>query len=722
MAVTITGRPYGGLSKNINPVYNGLGFIVDSDKKYNTNMKYICEIFIGDAASSTKIGELRHNPDISNTNKGVFDVGRIVEDYITYELTYDLTGMKEVSNAYKRYFCRFGEEFSRTLKVTSVISGGIGLTKIYVSGVNNCSVGDKVFIQGCNISSYNDYFTVSQRDASSITINTPYVSGVVPSSMYLVQGIAANLNIYTGSDGQNYYKFNSTNNTISIGDTFYAKANSIASTLAFLNGSEWSIINKTQFNTTTWTYYTNIPYQVSILGSVVSIIPKGNYVIYNQVSTVNDNSIAFNGVLQYDEFNYWKPEPYKFRRTDTSGRMLTKRPRKAIKLCSSEYFTLSSFAEYAATALRNNMPTQFAGYIAESYNPPTATGLISTTGGSSGIYESLSSGMTGKLAMQFSGNQTSDFTRGSYVNIVGKTSLGVDVNLNNVRIMYVSYSYPNTYLIIDTPWSSSYSSTSFNWTVQSVIKVIIRSIGFDYTTFNTPTTLTNWRVDVGCGPKNLYNLGYTEYGTTAYKYFITPYGGRKAATGPEYDYNGPYGPYSPMGETFTFDISCNCSKFHKWTLFWMNELGGWDWFNFDKRSDKFRNIERGQFGRHLKSPGVGKVDYTMGQKGTSTYNTKSRESLTLRTGFLTQEELDWISYIYESPEVYILEVDQNIYQSSPTPKVIPVNVTNDGVELFNKVNVGDNGTLYNITLNVQMANERTVQRGSNFGGYFYNRS
>lgn len=721
MATTIIGRPYDSLTKNINPVYNGLGFIVDSNKKYNTNMKYICEIFIGNSTSGTKIGELRHNPDISNENRGVFDVGRIVEDYITYELTFDVTNLKEVNNAYKQYYCQFGEEYSRSLKISSVVSGGVGLTKLYTSHYTTARPGDRVYIQGASVASYNTYFTVMDASPSYITINKAYTP-CDSTSMYLVQGIAASLVVYTGSDGLNYYKFTSSNKTINEGDIFVTDPSSIAPSLAFLQGSEWSITKKTQLTSTSYEYLTNIPFQVAILGQV-SIIPKGNYVLKNLVSTVSDSSVAFNGVVQYEEFNDWTPNPYRFRIGDTSGRMLTTRPRKTINLCRDEYFTLSSFADKAAIAIRNNMPTQFAGYIAESYNPPTDTIPTPTTGGSAGIYNSTSSGTVGKLVMVLAGYKTADYTQGSYVNIVGKTTTGATVNLNNVRIAWVYFNpfVYKTYLTIDTAWSSTYSSAVTDWTIKTTIKVIIRSIGFNYLNTNQPIISTSYRIDVACGPKNLFNSGFTEYSTTAYKYFITPYGGKKAASGPELNYNGPYGLYSAMGETFTFEIGCDCTKFKKWTLVWMNELGGWDWFTFDKRSDKVRDIERSQFGRHLKSAS-NKYSYSVGQKGKSTYNTKSVESITIRSKFLSQEELDWLSYIYESPEVYIIDVTKNIYQSSAVPKALPVNVTDAQAILHNKINMGDKGTLYNYELTIQMANERVIQRGSNFGGYYYNRS
>ena len=78
--VSIYSKPYTSLPINLNGVYNGLPFVLNSNKIYETNFKYICEVFF----NNQKVTELRHHPDISNSRKGVFDVGRIVENYMTF--------------------------------------------------------------------------------------------------------------------------------------------------------------------------------------------------------------------------------------------------------------------------------------------------------------------------------------------------------------------------------------------------------------------------------------------------------------------------------------------------------------------------------------------------------------------------------------------------------------------------------------------------------------
>jgi hypothetical protein len=151
----------------------------------------------------------------------------------------------------------------------------------------------------------------------------------------------------------------------------------------------------------------------------------------------------------------------------------------------------------------------------------------------------------------------------------------------------------------------------------------------------------------------------------------------------------------------------------------LNPLGGWDYYTFKQRTDKVRKVEaRNQFRRSLYNYGT----FTNGQKGQSTYTTLSNDEWTLNTDWLDQADIDWLQYIYESPEVYII-LKSHTNEFGASDIITPVNVTNEEIILGNKKNRGDNGSLFQYSITMAKANRREVQRGSNYGGnYFYNRS
>ena len=65
-----------------------------------------------------------------------------------------------------------------------------------------------------------------------------------------------------------------------------------------------------------------------------------------------------------------------------------------------------------------------------------------------------------------------------------------------------------------------------------------------------------------------------------------------------------------------------------------------------------------------------------------------------------------MAYLYESPEVYWID--------ESTSKIYPIDITNTEIELFNKINRGDTGTLYKYEVNFMLSNSRVIQRGGDF--------
>ena len=717
--ITIITRPYANLITKMLPVYNGVTFVVDSDKKYAPGFRYIAEIYIKSSSSSTgfKIGELRHNPDISNNNYGVFDVGRVIEDYITYQLTWNSPGQNPVNNAVKGYYVKFGEEVPRALlaRTVGVFNPG-NKTKITTNLIHNGATA--LLIQGVSEGTYNKAWSTYSYDASQTYygIDKTYVAANWGSAT-IVQGYKKKFlaNSYTAADGGTYLQVQADDDFGITGDAFTIYPEQVSSYNSYLNGSTWRINNVQDVGSAdsgTKIFQTNIPF-ISALTDNFFFFPQNKIIKRNLVSTLNDASYVFNGVFQYDDLLDYSPEQWVFRFNTPTREFLTRRPKEPINVCLSDYYTLSYFGNNLEAARTYN----FYGLIIESYMK-TNYGPYTTTGTTNKITNTLA-GYTKYntwTIIQLPAGQTGN-TGGTFITVNGWTLSGstwTPVTLTNRVIMEI-----NTggliYVVIDQPFNSLYKSDgTHQWTITQTQRVVIRSVDFDYTTFTAPTT-TFPRYDIGAGPKNMILNNYSEFATDSVsKYFITPYGRRTSTT-----ISGVYHYHVKNGETWQFNIgACPCSKWTKYTLMWMNELGGWDYFNFTQRTDKKRKMTRNGFRRTLKSLGT----YVPGEKGQSTYSTISEESWTLNTDWLSQSYIDYLQYAYESPEVYIIQTNYtNDFKTKDI--IIPVNVVNEEVQLYNKVDRGDMGNLYQYTIEVQRANSRDIQRGSNYGGnYFYNRS
>jgi len=705
MSITILSRPYddlGPVLPKLNPVYNGLGFAVTSNKNKSANFKYVAEIFV----NGGKVGQLSHNPDISNNNIGIFDIGRIVENFVSYNLNWNNTTLAKAPNSLVGYHVEFGEEFSRVGDVKSVQSGLGGLVRIETTVPHNLEDGSRVLIQGSLIEAYNGYKTIKYNSITSfLLIGSTFTSSNIGGNMYFLSGEPINQFLsYIGADGQNYVRIKTKGNTsFQIGNTINIQLDSTSwvSWLTNYQNMDWTIVKMTI--STTYSYLdTNIPWQGSVPSTYTgSVVSRNNFFVRNSISTKNDKAMAFNGVEQYDTWLDWNPTPYML--TSATGKFLTKRPRKDISVCYTDYMVLSQFGRTNFTG--STTPDQ-TYYVVETWSvPPSPRGIVSIGNSAFGMY------------VVMDGLVQADWTAGSYIRIDGfytsgpnKIAIYTECRIAStntaagqtiVSLINGDGTPPNWYntstgaFVFSGYDAAMYINIPANpWTITGIKKV----------KYNKVLALTD-RNEGPAGPKN---LSYAEINDkTCYKYFV---------------YHVKYDPltadqwwvWQKRSETFTFNIDCSCSKFKKYTLMWLNDLGGWDFYYFNLKSDIEREIERTQFHKHLKSyKSVGSTGYkyTQGERGRTTYNTTSIDSFTVRTNYLSREELEWMSNLMESPEVYWINNTKNLL-GQDTDKIIPVNITNGSFDLFNKTNVNsDTGTLYIYEFTFQSALNRGVQRG-----------
>lgn len=670
--ITILNKPYTTQPIKIQPVYNGLGFVVDSNKKAVPNFRYIAEIY----ADSTKIGELKHNPDISASNYGIFDIGRIVENYIDYDLAPTSLQSQNFSNmpySLAPYYIRFGEEFSRISALTAVANGtgaNAGKLRITTPYQHNLSSGDRIQLIGTSVATYNTWSPVTVINTTQfIMTDVNYTTAASVSDAYFIQGETITAwSQYTGADGAFYLRLTvKVNSSFNVGDLIQIRQdrkNQSGATVAVVNTNyenvEWTIVSKVSGPTTTQ-LNTNVPYGANIASNIWgSIISRNNFVILNQISTQNDGAYAFGGVAQYDTFLTYSVAPYIFNATQSLNQFLTTNPNRELDICKDEYFTLAYFGQ---NIIKITQPTNIGNrrIRVETYSTPNGLTYSATS-----IF-SDSSISAGKLGLTFSGNLSNDLTTGS------ELTLYHNAGQLNTTILKSSASGGNTGIILDTPYVI-YTG--------SYIKITTKIKQYD-------ALLASNMGQIGVGPLNL-NLASTEINDgTCFKYKV---------------YSILYGSNSFLSttwsETWTFNIKDCCKTGYQFT--WLGELGTFEYFTFDGRLDKLRSIEKQDWRRHLKEYKQAQgYTYNMGDRGITTFNTKSFDEWTIRSRFLTQKELDWLVYIYESPEVYLINGGN----------LIPITITNTEVNLFNKANVGEMGRIYYYTITFRLSNDRVIQRG-----------
>jgi len=128
-------------------------------------------------------------------------------------------------------------------------------------------------------------------------------------------------------------------------------------------------------------------------------------------------------------------------------------------------------------------------------------------------------------------------------------------------------------------------------------------------------------------------------------------------------------------------------------LAWVNSKGGWDYFNFIKKSEKTDEIERKKFRRVLFNGTTGVFNAT--DRGLQERRNLVQQVITITSDFISEGEFQFLRSLLVSNQVEWLTQDagKNI--------AIPVNL--DDTSYVEK-NTRD-GKLYNVTLKMRIANE-----------------
>lgn len=725
--ITFYSKPYTQLPLNVNPVYNGLPFVVGSSFTSASNFKYIAEVYY----NNQKVTELRHHPDISNNKKGVFDIGRIIENYMSYDINaLNIQGTNAATfpanNTVNGYHVNFGEEMSRVLtfkSITTTTSGALfnanepNAMFATLSGLNN----DYVYIQGSTIPAYNGWKRLKYRSsANNFVLDTPNVGQPDFSLMYAIQGQKI---VKFGSaivNGMNrvkiWLKKQGEPNRLQVGDRVMFGSTIGGALNQFYTLSEWNVMVGAVEETITthgvcWAIILDCPYKFNISSTAQgAIISKDNYVFKNLVSTAIDKAYAWTGVRQYENeyldlsSNKVDSQWPKLFQKGTSSPTTTQymktfsdNPTKVVSICKNEVYQITSMGSWM-NKVGSGVPKQETHIRLETWSSDTSTTSTGTIMSIVGVkpYQSLTYRM-GTLAGL-------TFGVGDYITLTNASgTISVDT-----RIVNITYTAPYNYINTDAAFNAFLLGSG---TLTSTIKVRYRDCQLQTNAQNYP-----------CGPANFKN--YIEFqNNVCYKYFVYPI---VPVASQYYFENGGIPTYNTangngtnfpgnrprVGEKWEFNIdqSC-CTDMPTYKIMWLNKQGGFDFYKFTKRSDKKFTITKEGFRRKLPNIQSSNIyGYKSGQRGETTYNTTSTESITINSDFLTQLELDWLVNIYESPEVYIVE------DKTATAFIIPVTVIAEEVLHPNKTFRGDNGSLYQYQLVIEKANGRVIQRGGSSGG------
>jgi hypothetical protein len=142
------------------------------------------------------------------------------------------------------------------------------------------------------------------------------------------------------------------------------------------------------------------------------------------------------------------------------------------------------------------------------------------------------------------------------------------------------------------------------------------------------------------------------------------------------------------------------TKYEVFTLVWLNQYGGYDSYQFSKKSKRSYASEKKSFERipYSINSSTGAMTYfSQGIMNESTivYDSKFKESMTFNTNILDEVTYEWLAELILSPSVFVV-IDSAF---------IPVVVKETNYEFKKKVN----DKIYNLAINVELNQQMNTQ-------------
>ena len=143
--------------------------------------------------------------------------------------------------------------------------------------------------------------------------------------------------------------------------------------------------------------------------------------------------------------------------------------------------------------------------------------------------------------------------------------------------------------------------------------------------------------------------------------------------------------------TRTFSLNTECSQYLTVRLHWMNKLGGFDSFNFNKNTINAMEIERKQFKAPLP------IGYSKQDRLKTNYNTTINDKISINSDWITETESELLEELATSPVIYL--------ERSAT-SFVAVNITNTSYEI--KTFLTDR-KMFNVTFDIEYTYSRYRQ-------------
>lgn len=344
----------------------------------------------------------------------------------------------------------------------------------------------------------------------------------------------------------------------------------------------------------------------------------------------------------------------------------------------------------------------YARLIGSSFNLPTNTARydITLTG----------SGFSGTILTQYPTVRSSatryveikiKFTTGP--TIVGNEEIGLGLfsttsnNLIRLNGRSIHYDSANLFEIDDT---SNMPDSARVVVDRGLSTEITYGLSTMMDNINDFDTLSKFRFDINAGVNKIFD-GPDQDTTTGF------YIGANLLPGKYYEIElfNSLNPLPVIAKTEKiYQVNCGNERYNKVRLKWLNQLGAWDYYTFDKVSVASKTIEKETYkvtaGRITQSNGVYDYIEDNASMGYKVLNISENDFIIINSDWIAGETGKFIKDIINSKQVYILNPEAYMDVPDNSDKEYPVIVENADFEYRNN---SSNAKLTNATFTLRLA-------------------
>jgi hypothetical protein len=576
----------------IAPVYNPIYIQVESDKTAQEAFNFIFDLYI----NGNFIVRDRLLPRPA-TIQAVYSPARILESYLSFDKSQNVTGSTASTNCIDYYEVVCGEEYINPWRFYdnsySSIVGFTGYTEFYMTGStsNPYVTGDKVYVvqdSGFTSNIYNGTFTVLTATSTSIVVDMLHTVAT-PVNGGLIYYSDRRKTIYTGTTGTTGYSWNGVVQYEEIPTYDYTDYMMVSNNIVY-NGGFTSALNG-------W----SIP--SPLVDESFSIAT--NQAVYSGAFDTNNMTIINTGT------------------TLISGQKYT-----VTIECVSTVSPYSGNSNLDARIYLGNVVSPIMNNVGLYQFDMVAGGdcLVKLKVGT----DSQGGEMTFDNLSVYLNNSGKFLTNQPTV----KTKLDERGSIGFMNIQpFISGATYYMFLAI----------TRFDGSPTFPIPFPLLEM--------SGTTTNEKIIEFGAYPWNLNQASQSLYGIDAIDEYTSSY---LLIILMQPDPIGAPDSYLEISERKTFEIDTDCSKYEPVRFMFLNALGQFDYFTATLLSRENINISKTSYQKTLP------YNYQVGDRGKTVLSVAGQQSYIVTSNWITEDTCTWLMELFLSQEVYVLNNDGSL--------------------------------------------------------------